>query len=264
MAGNACVYLVGAGPGDPDLLTVKARRLIEEAQVVVYDRLVSPAILALVPTGVARINVGKEPRCHPVPQDEINALLVRLARDGRRVVRLKGGDPFLFGRGSEEAAHLVAHGVACEVVPGVTSASGCAAALGVPLTHRGIASSVRFVAGHCRHDMALELDWPGLADAETTLVIYMGMANMPEIAVRLINNGLAATTPALAVCNGTRPDQRHVVAPLGEIVAAASAADFDGPVLFIVGRVIETAGALGLLAPVAAPTWPAARETARA
>jgi uroporphyrin-III C-methyltransferase len=265
MAASAYVYLVGAGPGDPDLLTVKARRLIEDAQVVVYDRLVSDAILALVPKGVARINVGKQPRSHPVPQEEINALLVGLARDGRRVVRLKGGDPYLFGRGSEEAAHLRAHGVPFEVVPGVTSASGCAAALGVPLTHRGVASSVRYVTGHCRQDGALDLDWRGLADPDTTLVVYMGMANMPEIAVRLINNGLPATTPALAVCSGTRPDQRHVAAPLGEIVAAASAAAFDGPVLFLIGRVIEAARGLGLLAaPGSAPRRPDRQETSRA
>ncbi len=200
----AAVYLVGAGPGDPDLLTLKARRLLDEADVVVYDRLVSNEILALVPAGTARIRVGKQPRCHPVPQAEINELLVRLASTGRTVVRLKGGDPFLFGRGSEEAAYLSAQGIRFQVVPGVTSASGCSAAVGIPLTHRGLASGVRFVTGHCRDNVDLDLDWRGLADPETTVVVYMGTANIPQIAIRLINHGLPATTPAAAIANGTR------------------------------------------------------------
>lgn len=239
MVNAAYVYLVGAGPGDPDLLTVKAQRLLGKAEVVVYDRLVSDEILALIPAGVARISVGKQPRSHPVPQEEINALLVRLARSGRVVVRLKGGDPFLFGRGSEEAAYLTAHGVRFETVPGITSASGCAARCGFPLTHRGLASGVRFITGHCRDDMDLELDWQGLADPDTTVVVYMGMANMPEIAVRLMRHGLPAETPAAAICNGTRPNQKQVFAPLGEIARAAADAELDGPVLFVIGRVLQ-------------------------
>ena len=239
MVSTACVYLVGAGPGDPDLLTVKAQRLLNKAEVVVYDRLVSDEILALIPSGVARISVGKQPRSHPVPQAEINALLVRLARTGRVIVRLKGGDPFLFGRGSEEAAHLTAHGIQFETVPGITSASGCAARCGFPLTHRGLATGVRFMTGHCRDDMDLDLDWRGLADPDTTLVVYMGMANMPEIAVRLMCHGLPAETPAVAICDGTRPTQRHVFAPLGEIARAAATAQLDGPVLFVIGRVLQ-------------------------
>lgn len=246
MSSSAVVYLVGAGPGDPELLTLKARRLFDEAEVVVYDRLVSAEIMALIPKGTARISVGKQPRCHPVPQHEINALLVRLAGDGRKVLRLKGGDPYLFGRGSEEALYLHAHGIRYEVVPGVTSASGCAASLGLPLTHRGLASSVRLVTGHCREDMELDLDWRRLADSDTTLVIYMGMANMPQIAVRLIAAGLSESTPAAAICNGTRREQRHLLSTLGEIPGAAAAASFDGPVLFIVGRVVELAPALGI------------------
>ncbi|MDG4602645.1 MAG: uroporphyrinogen-III C-methyltransferase [Defluviicoccus sp.] len=237
------VYLVGAGPGDPELLTVRAQRLLREADVVVYDRLVSAAILALIPPGTARISVGKQPRSHPVPQGEINNLLVRLAESGRMVVRLKGGDPFLFGRGSEEAEHLVAHGLRFEVVPGVTSASGCAAAIGVPLTHRGLASSVRLITGHCRDDLELDLDWRGLADPDTTLVVYMGMANIAQIAVRLISNGLSEATPVAAVCNGTRPDQHCVISTLGEISAAV--AGLDGPTLFFVGRVVELGAVLG-------------------
>lgn len=239
MHNNGIVYLVGAGPGDPELLTLKARRLLDEAEVVVYDRLVSNDILALIPKGTARISVGKQPKSHPVPQQEINALLVSLARGGRRVVRLKGGDPFLFGRGSEEAAHLSEHGVAFEVVPGITSASGCAAAFGLPLTHRGLASGVRFITGHCRDDMALDLDWPGLADSNTTLVIYMGVANIPSIVVRLISHGLPETTPAAAICNGTRLGQRCLVTTLGELPTMTSNAGFDGPVLFYIGRVVE-------------------------
>lgn len=239
-----CVHLVGAGPGDPDLLTLKARRLIGEADVVVYDRLVSDDIMALVPPGTARISVGKQPRCHPVPQQEINELLVRLAHSGRTIVRLKGGDPFLFGRGSEEAAHLRAHGVPFTVVPGVTSASGCAAAVGIPLTHRGLASGVHFVTGHCRDDVDLDLNWEALAEPDTTLVIYMGMANIPQIAVLLIAHGLSEATPAAAIANGSRQNQRHVISTLGEIGAAAASANFDGPVLFIIGRVVDMAAAL--------------------
>jgi uroporphyrin-III C-methyltransferase len=246
VSNTAIVYLVGAGPGDPELLTLKARRLLDEADVVVYDRLVSDEIMALVPAGTAKISVGKQPKCHPVPQSEINALLVSLARDGRTVLRLKGGDPFLFGRGSEEAAYLREHDVRYHVVPGVTSASGCAAAVGLPLTHRGLASGVRFLTGHCRNDIELDLDWRGLADPDTTLVVYMGMANIPQIAVRLIASGLAESTPVAAVCNGTRPEQRHVISSLGEIASAAAAARFEGPILFIIGRVVEMAAALGI------------------
>lgn len=241
---GAKVYLVGAGPGDPDLLTRRAYRLIEHADAVVYDRLVSPEILALIPVGAARINVGKRPHCHPIPQHEINDLLVSLARDGRSVVRLKGGDPFMFGRGSEEAEHLQRHGIPYAVVPGVTSASGCAAAAGMPLTHRGLASGVRFVTGHCREDMELDLDWQGLADPDTTLVIYMGAANMAQIAVRLITYGLPASTPAAAISQGTTPRQRTLVSTLGEIANAVADAGLPSPLMFIVGRVVDVAGQL--------------------
>jgi uroporphyrin-III C-methyltransferase len=235
-SGRSVVYLVGAGPGDPELLTCKARRLIVEADIVVYDRLVSDEILALIPVGTARFNVGKRPGFHPVRQENINALLVALAKGSRRIVRLKGGDPLLFGRGSEEIAALAAAGVACEVVPGVTSASACAASVGVPLTHRGMAASVRFVTGHCREDAELDFDWRGLADPDTTLVVYMGFANIGRIANRVIARGLDPATPAVAICNGTTPRQRHVRATLGTIAAVAAGAEFDGPVLFIIGR----------------------------
>ncbi len=256
MQENPVVYLVGAGPGDPELLTAKALRLINEADVIVYDRLVSPRIMDLAPSGTPKINVGKQPKLHPVPQEEINQLLVSLAHDGRRVVRLKGGDPFLFGRGSEEAAYLRQHNVAFEVVPGVTSASACAAAVGIPLTHRGLSNGVRYVTGHCCDTSDLDLDWRGLADPATTLVLYMGKANIPQISIKLIANGLSETTPVAAICNGTRPEQRHIVSTLGEISGATSTADFKGPVLFIVGRVVELADILGVAAPEIRPASP--------
>lgn len=245
MLKRAKVSLVGAGPGDPDLLTLKAYRVISEADTVVYDRLVSDEIMALVPKGAARINVGKQPKFHPVPQSEINELLVSLAQDGRHVVRLKGGDPFLFGRGSEEALFLRQHEIDYEIVPGVTSASGCASALGVPLTHRGYANGVRLVTGHCCDSNDLDMDWQGMADPATTLVLYMGMANVPQISIKLIANGLPADTPVAAICNGTRPNQRHIISTLGEIAGAAAESDFDGPVLFVIGTVVELASILG-------------------
>lgn len=241
---DAKVCLVGAGPGDPGLLTRKAYDLIRKADVVVYDRLVSAEILALIPAGTARINVGKLPQCHPIPQNEINELLVSLSRSNRLVVRLKGGDPFLFGRGSEEAIHLSECGVPYSIVPGVTSASGCAAAVGIPLTHRGLSTGVRYVTGHCREDMELDLDWRGLADPDTTLVIYMGAANMAQISVRLMTQGLPASTPAAAISHGTTPRQRRIVSTLGEIASAVGEADLPSPLMFIVGRVVDVADQL--------------------
>jgi len=235
------VLLVGAGPGDPDLLTIKAARAIADADVVVYDRLVAEAILKLIPDGAARINVGKWPGHHPVPQAEINQLLVRLAKTGRKVVRLKGGDPFIFGRGCEEASELARAGIAFEVVPGITAAQGCAAAARVPLTHRGLATGVRYVTGHCRAEAPLDLDWAGLADPATTLVIYMGMAAIDEIARELIGHGLPADTPALAVCQGTTPQEQRLCVSLAELPGAARNARFSGPVLFIIGRVAAIA-----------------------
>lgn len=235
------VYLVGAGPGDPGLLTVRAAEVLRAADVVVYDRLVSREILDLAPSGAARINVGKQPHCHRVPQEEINDLLVSMARDGRHVVRLKGGDPYMFGRGSEEALHLLARGVEFEIVPGVTAATGCAAAVGVPLTHRGLATSVRYITGHCQGDKELNLDWRGLADSNTTLVIYMGAASMAEIAVRLICNGLASETPVMAISQGTTRRQRKVLSTLGQVADDVANAGLPSPVLFIVGRVVDLA-----------------------
>jgi uroporphyrin-III C-methyltransferase len=235
------VFLVGAGPGDPELLTIKAARAIAEAEVVVYDRLVGEGILDLIPAGAARINVGKQAGHHPIPQPEINRILVRAAQNGRRVVRLKGGDPFIFGRGCEEAAELARAGIPFEVVPGITAAQGCAASARVPLTHRALATGVRFVTGHCRADDPLDLDWASLADPATTLVVYMGLGNIDEIVRRLIEHGLPGDTPAIAISQGTTARERRFSAPLVALPAAARQADLPTPVLFIIGRVAALA-----------------------
>ncbi len=239
------VFLVGAGPGDPELMTVKARRLLEEAEVVVYDRLVSQDILDLIPNGATKIDVGKQPRHHPVPQHEINATLVRLAKSGRTVLRLKGGDPFLFGRGGEEAEDLSRAGIHYEVVPGITSAQGCAASLRLPLTHRDYAQGIRFITGHCRSEHELDFDWHGLADADTTLVVYMGLANIPEITRQLIAHGRNPSTPVMAVSRGTQPDQRQLISTLSQISSTVKQEALPSPTLFIIGDVVQLASSLG-------------------
>jgi len=243
-AGPATVHLVGAGPGDPDLLTMRAWKLLQTADVVVYDRLIAPEIMALVPKGTAKIFAGKASGAHHLTQDEINELLVRLARPGRIVVRLKGGDPYIFGRGHEEAQALAAHGVACEVVPGVTAAAGCTAALGIPLTHRGTASGVRFLAGHCRDDQALDFDWAGLADPDTTLVVYMGLANIDQIIDELVAAGLPAETPVAAISNGTTEREQVCVGTLNDIRARIDGAGLVPPMLTVIGRVVGLAETL--------------------
>jgi uroporphyrin-III C-methyltransferase len=245
----AMVHLVGAGPGDPELLTVKALRLIQSADVVVYDRLVSPEILQLIPSGVTRISVGKAAGKHSLPQDEINELLAGLATGGRKIVRLKGGDPYIFGRGGEEAAYLVQHGVPFEVVPGITAACACASYAGIPLTHRGLSHGVRFVAGHCRADEPLDLDWRGLADPDTTLVVYMGAAKLEEIRSRLIRSGLPADTPAAAIENGTTPRQRRCVATLATLPDQIRKAGFQAPVIIVIGKVVSLADDLNWFEP---------------
>jgi uroporphyrin-III C-methyltransferase len=183
--------------------------------------------------------VGKAPNSHPVPQDQINNLLVSLARRGLTVVRLKGGDPYIFGRGSEEIEFLKAAGIPFEVTPGITAAQGCAAATGVPLTHRGLASGVRYVTGHCRADLPLDLDWAGMADPKTTLVIYMGAANIAEISDKLVAHGMPGRLAVLAVNNGTTRAERRLVARLDNIAKQVREAEFSGPVLFIVGHVVS-------------------------
>lgn len=232
------VYLVGAGPGDPDLLTLRASRLLQSGDALVYDRLVSDAILDLVPAGTPRFNVGKQPNHHPVPQNEINELLVSLARAGRTVIRLKGGDPLMFGRGGEEVLALRAAGIACEIVPGITSAQGTAASAMVPLTHRGLATSVRYLTGHCHGDAELDFDWEGLADPATTLVVYMGLSNIAEISGQLIAYGRPASTPVMAVSKATRRDEKRLVSSLGAIAGTVMEAQLESPVLFIIGEVV--------------------------
>jgi len=242
------VYLVGAGPGDPDLLTVKALRLIQEANVVVYDRLVSSRILDLIPVGAARFYVGKSPGHHHMTQDEINHLLVSLAHAGKeKIVRLKGGDPLIFGRGSEEASHLVKHGIAFSIVPGVTSAAACSAYAGIPLTHRGLSTGVRLVTGHCQKNQPLNLNWASLADPDTTLVVYMGLGHIDEISRNLISAGLPGDTPTAVIENGTKLHQRRCLDTLADIPAHIRELEFQAPSLIIIGRVVSLAGELDWL-----------------
>ena len=257
------VYLVGAGPGNPELLTLRAARLIGEAEVLVHDRLVGNAILDLARRGTQRIFVGKARGNHTLPQHEINALLVRLALDGRRVVRLKGGDPFIFGRGGEEIEALVAHGIAFEVVPGVTAASGIAAYAGIPLTHRDHAHAVTFVAGHLK-DGTMDLDWPALARPGQTVVVYMGLLGLPILARQLVAHGLPAATPAAVIQQGTTANQRVVTGTLADLPARAFDAQLEPPTLIVIGDVVRlqsmftwfdpaaAAGPIGGIAAVAA------------
>lgn len=235
------VYLVGAGPGDPELLTVKAQRIIQNADILVYDRLVGSEIVDLAPDAAQKIYVGKSDGFHPVPQDRINALLVGLAGPGHTVVRLKGGDPFVFGRGSEEAEELRRHDVPFEVIPGITAASGCLAEVGIPLTHRGLASSARLVTGHRQGNGGLNLNWASLADPDTTLVLYMALANIAEIRDGLMGAGLAADTPAAAISGGTTPGQRMCLATLAELPDRVGAAGLSPPTLIVIGQVVSFA-----------------------
>ena len=238
MAATGFVSLVGAGPGDPELLTVKALRLLQQADVVVFDRLVSPAILKLIPHGAGQISVGKSHGKHCVPQEQINEIIVSLARSGRRLVRLKGGDPYIFGRGGEEALVLRQHNIAFEVVPGVTAAAGCSSYSGIPLTHRGLNHSVRFITGHLQDNKDLSIDWNKIADPDCTLVFYMGLANLQEICRQLVDAGLPASTPAAAIQAGSTQNQRKVIATLADLDQAVTRADLKSPVTTIVGKVV--------------------------
>jgi len=252
--GTGCVYLVGAGPGDPDLLTVKALRLVQNADVVVYDRLVSDEVLALIPAGVTRIYAGKAPGRHHMPQQQISDLLVQLGRGGYQVVRLKGGDPFIFGRGSEEATTLARHHVPFEVVPGITAAAACTAYAGIPLSHRGLANDIHFITGHCRDDQPLELDWKRLADPQATLAIYMGMANLPQLCRELEAAGLPADTPAAAIENGTTRRQRRLLSRLSDLPRAANEFALRSPAMLVIGRVVELAQVLDWFVPIGEAT----------
>ena len=242
MADTGTIYLVGAGPGDPDLLTIRAARLIERAHTIVHDGLVDPAILATARADAVLISVAKRRSHHTLPQEQISDLLVRLARAGEDVVRLKGGDPFIFGRGGEEAEVARAAGVPVEVVPGISAANGAAAAAQIALTHRDAASIVSFVAGQCKG--LKDQDWAGLAGKGRTLVIYMGVKTAPQIAEKLMADGLAPDMPVAVIENGTRPDMRvlrGVLAGLPDLVAREAVVS---PALIVIGEVTARADAV--------------------
>jgi len=233
------VWLVGAGPGDPDLLTIKALRVLQAADVVVHDGLVSAEILALAPEGARRISVAKRKSRHSYSQDEINRMLVAFALDGLTVVRLKGGDPFIFGRGGEELEACRVAAVACHVVPGVTAALAASAGAGAPLTHRGAAQAVTFVTGHAAQGREPDLDWPALGRANHTVVVYMGLSQAAPIAARLMEAGRSGSTPALIVENASRAGERRVCTTLAGLAEAA--AGLSGPALLIVGEAMALA-----------------------
>jgi len=245
------VYLVGGGPGDPDLLTFRALHLMQQADVVVYDRLVSPAVLKLIRRDAERIYAGKERDNHAIPQEDINHLLVRLAKEGKQVVRLKGGDPFIFGRGGEEIDTLAAEGIPFQVVPGITAAAGCAAYAGIPLTHRDYAQSVVFVTGHLQ-DGTVNLNWKALVQPRQTIVFYMGLHGIDTICRELIRHGMPSSTLAALVQQGTTRNQRVLTGDLETLPSIVDKAHVKAPTLIIVGDVVELHGRLKWFEPTAA------------
>lgn len=232
------VYLVGAGPGDPDLLTFRALRLMQKADVVVYDRLVSPQILELVRRDAEKIYVGKAKSNHSLPQDDINQLMVDEAKKGNRVVRLKGGDPFIFGRGGEEIQTLIQHGIEFQVVPGITAANGASSYAGIPLTHRDHAQSVVFATGHLK-DGTIDLNWQSLAHKNQTIVFYMGLTGLPIICEKLIENGLPPDTPIALIQSATTENQVVVTGTLSDITLKPATSELKPPTLIIVGTVVS-------------------------
>lgn len=234
------VALVGAGPGDPELLTVRAFNLIKQADVAVYDRLVSQEILALLPAECELVYVGKKQAKHHLPQEQINALLVDLAKQNKKVVRLKGGDPFVFGRGGEEAQHCLSQGIACHIVPGLTAASACTSYVGIPLTHRQVAQSCTFVTGHVKDCGQLDLPWHALSDKKQTVVFYMGVKSLPIITEQLIAAGREVTTPAALIYKGTTPDQKVYRGDLSTLEAIVAKHNIKPPTLIVIGDVVDT------------------------
>ena len=247
------VYLVGAGPGDPDLLTFRAFRLMQKTDVVLYDRLTDERVMDLVRREAERIYVGKRPDNHELPQGEISALLVKLARQGKRVLRLKGGDPFMFGRGGEEIETLAEHGIPFQVCPGVSAAIGASAYAGIPLTHRDHAQACVFVTGHGK-DGRIDLDWPALLQPRQTVAIYMGLRNLESLTGEFIARGASPDLPAAIVDNATRPSQRVVVGTLATLAEKTRAAELRGPSIIIVGTVVSLRERLAWYAPAPLPT----------
>lgn len=237
---NGEVALVGAGPGDPDLLTLQAYRFIQQAQVVIYDRLVSEEIMALLPKHCEKIYVGKKQADHRVPQEGINQLLVDNAKQNKKVLRLKGGDPFVFGRGGEEAQFVLNHHIACHIVPGITAASACSAYAGIPLTHRKVARSCTFITGNVQDNGALDLPWQTLNDEEQTVVFYMGIKSLPIITQQLVNAGRAKTTPAALIRKGTYENQQVIKGNLATLEELVQRYNITPPSLIIIGNVVDT------------------------
>ena len=247
------VYLVGAGPGDPELLTLRAVRLLQQAQVVVYDHLVSSAVLEFVSPKAQRIYAGKRRNEHTLRQEEINTLLISLATQGKQVVRLKGGDPFIFGRGGEELQALAARGIDFEVVPGVTAASGVASYAGIPLTHRDYAQSCIFVTGHLKNGTA-DLDWPSLVRLNQTVVIYMGLGGLPEICRQMMAHGAAPNLPIAVVQDGSIASQKVVTGTLTDMPDRVARAGLKSPCLTIIGNVVKLHDELAWFKPPVALT----------
>ncbi len=235
------VFLVGAGPGDPELITVKAMRLLQEADAIVYDRLANPALLEYAQTNCDLIYVGKKKDQHSLPQEQICELLAILARCGKNVVRLKGGDPFIFGRGGEEVEHLNEQGINCHIVPGITAAIGCAAATQIPLTHRDHAHAVTFITGH-RQNGRMYINWDLALQKDSTVVFYMGLSNLPEITSELIARGCSANKPFAVVAQGTADEQQVLVGTISDIAARVEQHPLPSPALLVMGDVVKANG----------------------
>lgn len=233
------VALVGSGPGDAELLTIRAMRFIEQAEIAIYDRLVSEEILELLPQNCERFYVGKEQAKHCVPQDKINQILVEQAKLGKKVLRLKGGDPFIFGRGGEEAVYMLEHGVSCHICPGITAASGCTTYAGIPLTHRGVAQGCTFITGHIQNNGQLNLPWSSLCCSTQTVVFYMGINTLPKIAEQLVAHGRDANTPAALIRKGTQPEQKTYRGTIGNLAKLVKKHNITPPTLIVIGDVVN-------------------------